>query len=611
MGGRVLTATSGELLGFLEGIGCGIETPTFQNNERGVLARSTANFRTTFVGNRITISGGTIPNRIGRIFTIKSYPNFAYAGMFDALNLPLDMVVTHSFVPVHDDLVAEKIRRDRHQRTSLSNAALSETARLEAAADDLASGRIVFGEHMMTVAVYTDNDETLALASSEIRNIAKDVGVKMINEAFASPAHYFAQHPGNMTFRARRSLISNRVFAGMASLHRSPLGKPSQELFWQSPITTFPTLDGSAYKFSFHKAGSPHDEPPEGHTLILGPTGGGKSLLTSFLMASAQRMGARVFAFDYKRGLQNQILALGGNYASISPKAPTGLNPLYGETDPDGVSWLSDWLVALLARPDKPWTPEQRNQVHEKVVENAAAPDELRNFDAFRQLFAHIDDDGDLQERVREWTTDGRYGWAFGQNRRDTFSLDGNLFGFDLTDLMDTGSVKEREAILGYLFRRVERALSSREPTIVIIEEAWKAFDNNYFSDRINNWLYSARKQNAVVLLITQFATQIEASKSGKSLMQAINTKLLLPNPAASRDNFSLLNLNDKELEVLLGTPKGTHIALIQSDDGSVVVDCNMKPLGPFFPVLEGGEAALRALGPDFPSNPEAWRKYL
>ena len=86
-----------------------------------------------------------------------------------------------------------------------------------------------------------------------------------------------------------------------------------------------------------------------------------------------------------------------------------------------------------------------------------------------------------MHQRLLEWTSDGRYGWIFGQSLEDTFSLEGDVVGFDLTGILDSESEKERMAVLSYLFRRVEREIEDRRPTIIIIDEAWKALDNAYF----------------------------------------------------------------------------------------------------------------------------------
>ena len=127
--------------------------------------------------------------------------------------------------------------------------------------------------------------------------------------------------------------------------------------------------------------------------------------------------------------------------------------------------------------------------------QNAGASDTaLRNWQDLASLFVAGADEGDLFERIQEWTSDGRYGWIFGQSAEDTFSLDGDVVGFDLTGILDSESEKERMAVLSYLFRRVERVIEDRKPTLIIIDEAWKALDNPYFADRLSNWLVTARK---------------------------------------------------------------------------------------------------------------------
>lgn len=610
MSGRVLKASSGELLGFLEAIGSGTEVPTYALSEIGVLARSVANFRPTFSANRITLSGGNSKRKHGLIFTVKNYPNETEHGMFDSINLPHDMVITHSFTPINNDVMEERISRAQKMMLSMNDAGVSDREKLAEAADDLVTGKLIFGGHHMTVAIYSESEKELAEASADIQQVAQTVGVKMITEAFASRTHYFAQFPGNAAFRSRIGTITNRNFAGMASLHRTSLGKTGSEVPWGDPITVFPTPEGSGYQFSFHRKlprGNVDAEPPPGHTLILGPSGGGKSVLIAFLIAQAQRMDARVFAFDYRRGLEVPLRALGAEYSQITANAPTGLNPLWAETDPEGQQWLAEWLSALLDRPNAPLTTHQSQFLQDAIRRNAEASPSLRRWSEFASLFAPLDDGGDLEARVREWTTHGRYGWIFGDNREDTFSLNGDLIGFDLTGVLDNGNDKERAAVLGYIFRRLERSMQDRRPTIIVIDEAWRALDTDYFADKLQGWLVTLRKLNCVVLLVTQFATQIAQSKAGTSILQGVQTQILLPNDDASAEDFAALNLNTKELTIMLDTPPGKRVALVRDDQGSVLLDTDLSDLGSLLLSIGNSSAGRKAIANE-PFDPEFWR---
>lgn len=610
MGGRALTASSGELLGFLEAIGSGTEVPTYPLSEWGILARSVANFRPTFSGNRISLSGGNARTKHGLIFTIKNYPNETEHGMFDSLNLPHDMVISHSFTPIANDVMEERIRRAQKMMASMNDAGVSDQALLASAADELVTGKLIFGGHHMTVAIYSENERELAEAAADIQQVAQTVGTKLITEAFASRTHYFAQFPGNASFRSRIGTITNRNFAGLASLHRTPLGKDGADVPWKEPVTVFPTPEGSGYQFSFHRKmprGNVDAEPPAGHTLMLGPSGGGKSVLIAFLIAQAQRMNARIFAFDYRRGLEVPLRALGAEYSEISATRPTGLNPLWSETDPIGQQWLVEWMTALIERPGQPLTAKQSQFLQDAIRRNAVAPQQLRHWSQFASLFASFDDKGDLEDRIREWAPSGRYGWIFGDNREDTFSLNGDMVGFDLTSVLDNGNDKERAAVLGYIFRRLERAMQDRRPTIIVIDEAWRALDTDYFADKLQGWLVTLRKLNCVVLLVTQFATQIAGSKAGASILQGVQTQILLPNDDASAEDFEALHLNPKELTIMLDTPPGKRVALVRDDQGSVLLDTDLTDLGSLLLSIGNSSAGRKAVAePDF--DPEFWR---
>ncbi|MFC0159146.1 MULTISPECIES: type IV secretion system protein B4 [Mameliella] len=606
---RLLSANSGTLLGFLGSLNTGCEHPLFPRSRFGILAEDVANTRVTFDGPTIRLSDGAAGEKFGAIFAVKNYPAKTDALMLDELNLPVDMVVTHSFVPINSNIMAGRIKRQLRLMQAANDGAVSLAEELELAQDDLESKRLIFGEHHMTVAVYAKTRAALDDICAEVRNIAASTGINLISEGFGARAHYMAQHPGNTGARSRKAAITNHNFADLGTLHRTPLGKPGSDVPWGLPITLFPTPERGGFRFNFHEQGAPDREPTGGHTLILGRPGSGKSVLAAFLMAMARRAGARLFVFDYRAGMEMAVRALGGSYSTVRAGRPTGLNPLQTETDARGQAWLADWLATLLERRDRPLTPVQTNRLQEVVRQNASASHEgLRNWSDFASLLVSTDDEGDLFERMQEWTAEGRYGWIFGANAQDTFSLAGDISGFDLTGILDSESERERMAVLSYLFRRVERVIEDRKPTVILIDEAWKALDNAYFAERLSNWLVTARKQNAVVVMMTQYASQLERTRTGKTIVEAVPTQILLPNIRASEADYAMLGLSEKELDILLGVGSSSRLALVRDDRGSMVVDADLSSLGPLVTILGGMEKGEELVGSDYRDRPEFWR---
>ena len=607
----LLAASTGELFGFLGSLNTGEEHPLFPRSRLGVIAEDVANTRVTFRGTTIVLSDGAVGEKVGAIFAVKNYPAKTDSLMLDELNLPVDMVVTHSFVPINVNIMAGRIKRQLRLMQAANDGAVSLAQELELAQDDLESKRLIFGEHHMTVAVYARSQAALDDIASEIRNISATSGINLISEAFGARAHFMAQHPGNTGARSRKAAITNHNFADLATFHRTPLGKTGPELPWGVPITLFPTPERSGFRFNFHEQGAPDREPTGGHTLILGRPGSGKSVLAAFLMTMARRAGARLFVFDYRAGMEMAVRALGGSYSTVRAGRPTGLNPLQTEIDARGQAWLADWLASLLERRDRPLTPVQTNRLQEVVRQNASAGNAgLRNWSDFASLLVSTDDDGDLFERMQEWTAEGRYGWIFGSNTEDTFSLDGDVSGFDLTGILDSESERERMAVLSYLFRRVERVIEDRKPTIIVIDEAWKALDNAYFAERLSNWLVTARKQNAVVVMMTQYASQLERTRTGKTIVEAVPTQVLLPNIRASAADYAMLGLSDKELDVLLGVGSTSRLALVRDDRGAVVIDADLSALGPLVTILGGMEKGEDLVGADYRERPNFWADF-
>ena len=118
----------------------------------------------------------------------------------------------------------------------------------------------------------------------------------------------------------------------------------------------------------------------------------------------------------------------------------------------------------------------------------------------------------------------------------------------------------------------------------------------------------TARKQNTVAVMMTQYASQLERTRTGKTIIEAVPTQILLPNIRAHASDYAMLNLFEKELDVLLNTGSNSRLALIRDDSGSVVVDADLSALGPLLTILGGMEKGEALVGADYRIRPDFWR---
>lgn len=604
---RILTASSGDLLGFLGSIQTGDERPIFPSGALNIIADDVLSDRVTFTADGFRLEDGPLGDRYGQIRVLKTYPPQSWVTIFDDFAMPCDFVISQSFSPISNNAAADMIQRKRRIMNSTADVRAQAGEQLAALHERVLVQDVSLGNHQLSISLFDKNEAKVRDLMSELEGEATNTGARLVKDSFVKKAHYFAQFPGNMATRSRLNVITNVHFADFASLHRTPLGKAGKDVPWGTPVAVFPTAGGSSYRFNFHREGSGQGEPPAGHTLILGETGSGKTVLASFLMAQARRTDTRVFVFDYRRGLEMVTRAMRGSYSVIESGMPTGLNPLWVETDSEGVSWLTEWLSSILS-PNEELSSLQTRAILENVKRNADASPGLRKWETFAKQFASTDDDGHVQARVTEWAKGGRFGWVFGDTLEDTFSLDGDVVGFDLTQILDAQSNRERTAVLSYIFRRIERQMQDRKRTIVLIDEAWKAIDNPYFATVIEGWLATLRKQNAVVVMLSQNASQLTRSKVGERVFSFFPTQILFPDNKSSYEDYDALRLNAAELDIVTSRSTGRNF-LLRDDQNSVVLNGDLSALGSYLQILGGGEAGLAAVGPDFREQPDFWRK--
>ncbi|WP_434622661.1 type IV secretion system protein B4 [Tabrizicola sp. M-4] len=603
---RRMKISDGSLIGFYASLLTG-ELRDHPRSPYCLLAEDAAGASVQFGKGVVEIEEGTSTPKLAAVLYVKSYANATWPGMLDALGAAQDTIITHSYTPIERGSIAERVKRRVAQMRSAEDIAATVEAQLFEAADKAESGTLGFGVHQMTITVFAETETALDSEVARIRGIAHQNGMRLVREVTALEAAFFAMHPGNMDYRARDMTVSSINFADMAALHAADTGTEKARLPWATPITAFQTLQGSLHRFSFHEPGDPTAEPTNGHTLVLGKSGGGKTTTVAFLAAQAQRVGGRTIIFDKEAGLKMAVHALGGRYAEVRAGRPTGLNPLATEAGERGEAWLLDWLVALLESRSGPMTPLQSEALKSAIAQNGKAREGLRNFQSFQELFGDVGDGLDLAQRLREWGPDGRYGWVFGEAKEPVVDFTSHdVTAVDLTEILDLGT--ERTAILGYLFRRIEMLIEEKRPTLILIDEAWKVLDDEYFAKKLAEWLVTARKKNVVVVMMTQFPSQIRGSKA-RSILEALPNQLLFPNGEAASADYESFRLTDGELDFVLNPIPGQRLVLSRSPRGSTVLNVDLKALGPLLTALGGGQAGINAFGADYAARPKFWKE--
>ncbi|HET8613046.1 MAG TPA: VirB4 family type IV secretion system protein [Sphingomonas sp.] len=592
-GARLLTTYEGEYgfcsepAGFLAALAGRGMAPLLL--PEGPIAEAIADRRLTFGLDAMEFGpGGGDPARYGAIVSLKDYPARSRPGMLDGvLRLPFELTMTESFAFVDRQVTLERMGRSLRRLRAAGDDAFSLREELAQARDQVGAGRAAYGEHHLTVLVKADDLGQLDGAVAEVQSSLAERGAVAVREDVNLEPAFWAQFPGKLDHVARHALISTANFASFASFHNHPVGR-AQGNHWGPAVTVFETTAFGPYHFNFHVGDF-------GNFTVIGPSGSGKTVLLTFLAAQARKFGPRIVYFDKDRGAEIFVRACGGRYDVLRPGQPTGLNPLLLPDSRENRIFLAEWLALLLRGEGAPLDVEDQALVADAIDANFAAPRAHRRLRHLRELLrgARRPSAGDLAARLDRWCEDGEHGWLF-DNEEDRLALDAGVTGFDMTRILDT-PVTRTPAMLA-LFHRIEQSLDGA-PAMVIVDEGWKALDDDVFIRRLKDWQKTIRKKNGIVGFCTQSAADALDSRIAATIVEQAATRIFFPNRQASAADYcDGFGLSAHELELVRTLPEGSRCFLVKQADHSVVARLDLTGLESELKVLAGTERSVRRL---------------
>ena len=518
------------------------------------------------------------------ILSLKDYPDATSPGLLDSLlRLPYEMVVSESYAPSERTTARERMDLAIRRLRSVDEEAQAERADMLAARDALGNGAVGFGDHHLSVLVRERTLPRLDDATAACSAALADTGAIVVREDTNLEPAFWAQFPGNEQYIVRRAMISSANMASFGSLHGFALGQ-AEGNHWGEAVTLLETTSATPFFFNFHNGDL-------GNFSVIGPSGSGKTVVMNFLAAQAQKFNPRTILFDKDRGAELFVRGIGGRYDRIYAGEPSGFNPLSLPDTPANRAFLRDWLGVML----KAEGPEELQTVSHAVdaaYENDASLRRLRNF---RELLSGTrrPEPGDLADRLSAWIHGGEHAWLF-DNERDELDLDRKTLGFDMTALLENPRL--RTPTMMYLFHRIEERLDG-EPTMILIDEGWKALDDEVFAARIRDWLKTLRKRNALVGFATQSARDALESRISTALVEQTATMVFMPNSRARPEDYcDGFGLTSHELALIRTLPAHSRCFLVRQPDASVVVRLDLSNAPEVLTILSGRESSVRRL---------------
>ena len=412
-------------------------------------------------------------------------------------------------------------------------------------------------------------DEKLRLVEKVIQGRDFTAMVETVNAVDA----WLGSLPGHAYANVRQPPISTLNLAHMIPLSAVWAGPERDEHFGAPPLLYGKTEGSTPFRLSLHVG-------DVGHTLVVGPTGAGKSVLLALMALQFRRYDrSQVFAFDFGGSIRAAALAMGGDWHDLGGGLTEGddfsvsLQPLARIHDTYERAWAADWIVAILTREAIQITPEVKEHIWTALTSLASAPVEERTITGLSVLLQS----NDIKQALRPYCVGGAYGRLLDAEVEQLGSS--AVQAFEIEGLVGTGAAP---AVLSYLFHRIGDRLDGR-PTLLIIDEGWLALDDEGFAGQLREWLKTLRKKNASVIFATQSLSDIDNSSIAPAIIESCPTRLLLPNERAIEPQITAIyrrfGLNDRQIEILArATPKRDYYC--QSRRGNRLFELGLSELG-------------------------------
>ncbi|ACI91338.1 conjugal transfer protein TrbE [Afipia carboxidovorans OM5] len=543
------------------------------------------------------LTGGLEP-RLGashlRVLTIVGFPTATTPGILDDLNrlaFPYRWSTRAILLDKTDATkLLTKIRRQwfakrksiaailKEVMTNEASALVDTDAANKAADADLALQELGadFAGQTYVTATITVWDDDPRLASEKLRLVEKVIQGRdftCMTETINAVDAWLGTLPGHVYANVRQPPISTLNLAHIIPLSAVWAGPERDEHFAGPPLLFGKTEGSTPFRLALHVG-------DVGHTLVVGPTGAGKSVLLAIMALQFRRYaGSQVFAFDFGGSIRSAALAMGGDWHDLGGNLSEGLDssvslqPLSRVHDTPERAWAADWLVSILTREGVPITPDVKEHIWSALTSLASAPVEERTITGLTVLLQS----NDLKQALRPYCVGGPYGRLLDAEFEQLGSA--SVQAFEIEGLVGTGAAP---AVLSYLFHRIGDRLDG-SPTMLIIDEGWLALDDDAFAGQLREWLKTLRKKNASVIFATQSLSDIDNSGIAPAIIESCPTRLLLPNERAIEPQITAIyrrfGLNDRQIEILArATPKRDYYC--QSRRGNRLFELGLSEVG-------------------------------
>ncbi len=536
-------------------------------------------------------------NYFAALMSFKAAPDYLDEEFYDTIaTIQTEMICMNAFSILGAADVEVVMRQRRSTADENTDSAEQQIAAVQSAMDENIAGNQSLVDYYPLFILFAKTTDELQEKVDEFKKISASFGISPIVEDFASKVSWFAQVPGYDVFPRSFKLLS-RTAAVSIPMSTTPRGVANSD-WGPGPLVVFPTAQGTPYQFQFHVSDKP---AAVAHTLTIGPTGGGKTTLFSFLIAQSLRhQKLKAFFFDRNKGAEIFTLAVGGKYVTMQGKEKntdpmantfqTHLNPLKMPDTAANRAFLRRWFAIISGQNDLAAADEIARAVSVNFDYLSEKDRLLKNL--WESCFSSA---GNMRGALKKWVDPLQYGHMFNE-ASDTLDLQSRLTTFDFTEILQDEVLAP--AVISYILHRINTTtVAGGNPSLIMIDETAPMLENKMFRDNFITGLQEGRKNRQAYMAAFQRANVLDKLGIGDVVRGQAQTVLFFRNPAADANDYAHWNLNPLEMAFIQGRayPNLKRALLLSRPvtGESVILNTELGGLGNMLRLFESGRSSV------------------
>jgi len=400
----------------------------------------------------------------------------------------------------------------------------------------LQEGRVTGGYYTLVVVLQDEDEEVVEERAARVVEVLNHKGFTAVLETDNAPYAWQGSLPGHAA-NVRRPRLTTKHFTRLWPLscpwrgheqHPSPLYPPNS-----GPLLICKSTGSVPFAFT-----------PRLHSLTIGPTGNGKTVLFGAMaMAHLQYENAQVNFFDHGAGAVIPTWTSGGEYFDLDAMK---FAPLAHIDDPGETAWALRLLEKMAALRHFQMNTRAQEDLQRALQHLSGVGIEHRHITGLL---------GQLQTTEKGLET--ALGYYAGNQPGSVLDgkysplTDSHWLTFDMIEIMKRGPEISTPVLMTQV-HLLDRKMDQR-PTAMFFDESWIAIEDELFENYISRSTATARKQVVSLHLVLHSPGDLNNFKQKSRIINNIGTYVFLPNEMANtgsiRKDYSDMGLSSRVIK--------------------------------------------------------------